>query len=111
MLLYTLQAIDSFVKLIQVLGGFSRYDIINTETTKDAFLLILSCGRILSLGSPALYYAGTDRLQIVGVGSLHVEIPIGGWVLCPSDPFFVHQEEKPAEERRPKIIERHRKLM
>ena len=76
MLLYTLQAIDSFVKLIQVLGGFSRYDIINTKTTKDAFLLILSCGRILSLGSPALYYAGTDRLQIVGVGSLHVEIPL-----------------------------------
>ena len=76
MLLYTLQAIDSFVKLIQVLEGFSRYDIINTKTTKDAFLLILSCGRILSLGSPALQYAGTDRLQIVGVGSLHVEIPL-----------------------------------
>ena len=95
-----------------MLGGFSRYDIINTKTTKDAFLSILSCGRILSLGSPALQYAGTDRLQIVGVGSRHVEIPIGGWVLRPSDPFFVHQEEKPAEEsRRPKIIERHRKLM
>ena len=95
-----------------MLGGFSRYDIINTKTTKDAFLLILSCGRILSLGSPALQYAGTDRLQIVGVGSLHVQQnPIGGWVLRPSDPFFVHQDEKPAEERRPKIIERCRKLM
>ena len=58
------------------MGGFSRYDFIDTKTTKDAFLLILSCGRILSLGSPALQYAGTDRLQIVGVGSLHVEIPL-----------------------------------
>ena len=40
------------------------------------FFLILSCGRIILFRSPALQYAGTDRLQIVGVGSLHINGPL-----------------------------------
>ena len=102
MLLYTLQAIDSFAKLIQVLGGFSRYDIINTKTTKDAFLLILSCGRILSLGSPALQYAGTNRLQIVGLGSLHAEIPlvVGCFVLLILFLFLKRRSRPKKEDQR-----------
>ena len=99
MLLYTLQAIDSFVKLIQVLGGFSRYEIINTKTTKDAILLILSCGRIPSLGSPALQYAGPHRLQIVGVGSLHVEIPlVVGCVVLLILVLYVMRRKRPKKE-------------
>ena len=58
------------------MGAFFRYDIIDTKTTGFAFLLILSCGRILLFRSPALQYAGTDRLQIVGVGSLHINGPL-----------------------------------
>ena len=54
----------------------SRNGKVNTETTGFVFLLILPCGRFLSLGSPALHYAGTDRLQMVGVGSLHVDSPL-----------------------------------
>ena len=55
------------------MGGFSRYDIVGTKTGGFDFLLILSGGRVLLWGSPALHYAGTDRLQMVGVGSLHVD--------------------------------------
>ena len=58
------------------MGAFFRYDIIDSKTTGFAFLLILSCGRILLFRSPALQYAGTDRLQIVGVGSLHINGPL-----------------------------------
>ena len=58
------------------MGAFFRYDIIDTKTTGFAFLLILSCERILLFRSPALQYAGTDRLQIVGVGSLHINGPL-----------------------------------
>ena len=58
------------------MGAFFRYDIIDTKTTGFAFLLILSCWRILLFRSPALQYAGTDRLQIVGVGSLHINGPL-----------------------------------
>ena len=58
------------------MGAFFRYDIIDTKTTGFAFLLILSCGRILLYRSPALQYAGTDRLQIVGVSSLHISGPL-----------------------------------
>ena len=55
------------------MGGFSRDDIVGTKTGGFGLLLILSRGRILLWGSPALHYAGTDRLQMVGVGSLHVD--------------------------------------
>ena len=55
------------------MGWFSRDDIVSTKTGGFGFLLILSRGRILLWGSPALHYAGTDRLQMVGVGSLHVD--------------------------------------
>ena len=81
------------------MGGFSRYDTIDTKTTKDVFLLMLSCGRILSLGSPALQYAGTDRLQIVGVGSLHVEIPlvVGCFVLLILF-LFIKRRRRPKKE-------------
>ena len=58
------------------MGAFFRYDIIDTKTTGFVFLLILSCGRILLFRSPALQYAGTDRLQIVGVGGLHINGPL-----------------------------------
>ena len=58
------------------MGAFFRYDIIDTKTTRFIFLLILCCGRILLFRSPALQYAGTDRLQIVGVGSLHINGPL-----------------------------------
>lgn len=36
-------------------------------------LLILSCERKILLEGPALHLAGTDRLQMVGVGSLHID--------------------------------------
>ena len=58
------------------MGAFFRYDVIDTKTTGFVFLLILSCRRILLFRSPALQYAGTDRLQIVGVGSLHINGPL-----------------------------------
>ena len=45
------------------------------------FLLILPCWRVFFLGSPALHYAGTDRLQMVGVRSLHVD---RSWILVSS---------------------------
>ena len=74
-LVCTSQVIDRFLKLTGY-GKFSRYGIINTKTTGFVFLFILPFARILSLGSPALQYAGTDRLQMVGVGSLHVDDPL-----------------------------------
>ena len=76
------------------------------------FLLTLPCERFLLLGSPALQYAGTDRLQIVGVGSLLVESPLVEdtspcWnsVQCQDDSArpSVQQRKKPAEERRTKL--------
>ena len=47
-------------------------DIVDTKTIWFVFLLILPRWRVFFLGSPALHYAGTDRLQMVGVRSLHV---------------------------------------
>ena len=41
--------------------------------TLFVFLLILPRWRVFFLGSPALHNAGTDRLQVVGVRSLHVD--------------------------------------
>ena len=58
------------------MGAFFRSDIIDTKTTGFVFLLMLSCGRILLFRNPALQYAGIDRLQIVGVGSLHINGPL-----------------------------------
>ena len=53
--------------------GHSSYDIVDTKTIWFVFLLILPCWRVFFLGSPALHNAGTDRLQMVGVRSLHVD--------------------------------------
>ena len=53
--------------------GHSSYDIVDTKTIWFVFLLILPCWRVFFLGSPALHYAGADRLQMVGVRSLHVD--------------------------------------
>ena len=53
--------------------GYSSYGIVNTKTIWFVFLLILPCWRVFFLGSPALHNAGTDRLQMVGVRSLHVD--------------------------------------
>ena len=47
--------------------------IIDTKTIWFVFLLLLPCWRVFFLGSPALHYAGADRLQMVGVRSLHVD--------------------------------------
>ena len=57
------------------MGGFSGYGIVDTKMTGFVFLLILSCWGVLLLGSPALHCVGPDRLQMVGVGSLHVDSP------------------------------------
>ena len=59
--------------------GYSSYGIVNTKTILFAFLLILPRWRVFFLGSPALHNAGTDRLQMVGVRSLHVE---SSWLLA-----------------------------
>ena len=53
--------------------GHSSYDIVDTKTIWFVFLLILPCWRVFFSGSPALHNAGTDRLQMVGVCSLHVD--------------------------------------
>ena len=53
--------------------GHSSYDIVDTKTIWFVFLLILPCWRVFFSGSPALHNAGTDRLQMVGVRSLHVD--------------------------------------
>ena len=47
----------------------------------SVFLLILPRWRVFFLGSPALHNVGTDRLQMVGVLSLHVD---GAWPLVSS---------------------------
>ena len=53
-------------------------DIVYTKTIWFVFLLILPRWRVFFLGSPALHQAGTDRLQMVGVCSLHVD---RSWIL------------------------------
>ena len=53
------------------MGEFSRYGSVGIKTNGKVFLLILPRGRNLFIGSPALYHAGTDRLQMVGASSLH----------------------------------------
>ena len=53
--------------------GYSGCGIIDTKTICFVFLSILPRWRVFFLGSPALHYAGTDRLQMVGVRSLHVD--------------------------------------
>ena len=55
--------------------------IVDTKTISFVFLLILPCWRVFFLGSPALHNAGTDRLQMVGVRSLHVD---RSWLLVSS---------------------------
>ena len=62
------------------------YNLVMTSLTLgrfdlSVFLLILPCWRVFFLGSPALHNAGTDRLQMVGVCSLHVH---GAWLLVSS---------------------------
>ena len=61
--------------------GYSSYGIVDTKTIWFLFLSILPCWRVFFLGSPALHNAGTDRLQMVGVRSLHVD---GSWLLVSS---------------------------
>ena len=62
------------------------YNLVMTSLTLrrfdlSVFLLILPCWRVFFLGSPALHNAGTDRLQMVGVRSLHVD---SSWLLVSS---------------------------
>ena len=45
---------------------------------------MLPCWRVFFLGSPALHNVGTDRLQMVGVRSLHVD-NYAAWALRPPD--------------------------
>ena len=64
--------IDSL--LVSSRRGYSGcLGIIDTKTIWFVFLLLLPCWRVFFLGSPALHYAGADRLQMVGVRSLHVD--------------------------------------
>ena len=145
--------------------GYSSYGIVDTKTIWFVFLLILPCWRVFFLGSPALHNAGTDRLQMVGVRSLHVDrswllvskfswscqqcstLPTlfevrhcWDWILCSTLFIYVHifflthwkmwikrilllccivlycgpvfhQKKKPAEERRTKNLESHRKIV
>ena len=53
--------------------GYSGWGIIDTKTIWFVFLAILPRWRFFFVGSPALHNAGTDRLQMVGVRSLHVD--------------------------------------
>ena len=62
------------------------YNLVMTSLTLKRFdlsvlLLILPCWRVFFLGSPTLHNADTDRLQMVGVRSLHVH---GAWLLVSS---------------------------
>ena len=75
------QAIVIFQQKEENRREFSSCGIVDTETIKFVFLLILLCWRVFFLGSPALHYAGTDRLQMVGVRSLHFDRP---WFLVSS---------------------------
>ena len=61
--------------------GYSGCGIIDTKTIYFVFLSILPRWRVFFLGSPALHNAGTDRLQMVGVRSLHVD---RSWLLVSS---------------------------
>ena len=59
----------------------SRGGNVDTKTIWIFFLLILPCWRVFFLGRPALHCAGTDRPQMVGVCSLHVDC---AWLLASS---------------------------
>ena len=59
----------------------SRGGIVDTKTIWIAFLLILPCWRVFFLGRPALHCVGTNRPQMVGVCSLHVDCV---WLLASS---------------------------
>ena len=61
--------------------GYSGCGIIDTKTICFVFLSILPRWRVFFSGSPALHCAGTDRLQMVGVRSLHVD---RSWLLVSS---------------------------
>ena len=74
-LVYASRVIDN-CKQAGKTGESPRNGKVDTKISGFVFLLILPCGRFLSSGSPALHYAGTDRLQMVGVGSLHVDSPL-----------------------------------
>ena len=75
---------------------------------------------VFFLGSPALHNAGTDRLQMVGVRSLHFD---RAWFLVfsssvirqmwpsPKQLLPMVSEKRPAEERRTKNIEHHWKIV
>ena len=79
----TSQVIDSFFS--EETGKWERIlwlNIVDTKTIWFVFLLILPRWRVFFLGSPALHYAGTDRLQMVGVRSLHVD---RSWLFIPPD--------------------------
>ena len=71
--------------------GYSSYGIVDTKTIWFVFLLILPDWRVFFLGSPALHNAGTDRLQMVGVRSLHVD---RSWLLVSS--FFFRRKSSAA---------------
>ena len=75
--------IDSL--LVSSRRGYSGcLGIIDTKTIWFVFLLLLPCWRVFFLGSPALHYVGADRLQMVGVRSLHVD---RSWLL--DSPLFI----------------------
>ena len=69
----TSQVIDSLSEATERSERILWLCIIDAKTIWFVLLLILLCWRAFFLGSPALHYAGTDRLQMVGVCSLHVE--------------------------------------
>ena len=72
-------------------GYFGCLGIIDTKTIWFVFLLLLPCWRVFFLGTPALHYAGADRLQMVGVRSLHVD---RSWLLVSS--FFFRRKSSAA---------------
>ena len=74
----TSQVIDSFQRPREQQERILWRGIVNIKTISFVFLLILPRWRVFFLGSPALHYAGTDRLQMVGVGGLHVD---RSWIL------------------------------
>ena len=71
--------------------GYSGCGIVDTKTIWFVFLLMLPRWRVFFIGSPALHYAGPDRLQMVGVRSLHVD---RSWLLVSS--FFFLRESSTA---------------
>ena len=70
--LKTSQVIDS-PSVIKQQERILQRVIVDIKTIQFVFSLILYCWRVFSLGSPALRNVGTDRLQMVGVRSLHVD--------------------------------------